>query len=169
MRSLFYYLIMKKKKLAISILAILLVAALVCSLTACLKIGMKPENIKSRLEKHGATVKTNLRSAPVIEGWKSGSSVNISNIIYAAYTPPAEESGDYNVTPEDPEETPEQELYVIYCGDKKSADWVEEQCKAYKDAEENADICTGWVVYRYEDDNVIMVGHYLLLAVARQY
>ena len=160
---------MKTKKLVISIIAILLVAVLVCSLTACLKIGMQAENIKSRLEKHGATVKTNLRSAPVIEGWKNGSSVTITNIIYASYTPPTEESDDYSVAPENSEENPEQELYVIYCGDKKSADWVEEQCKAYKDAEENADICAGWSVYRYEDDNIIMVGHYLLLAIARQY
>ena len=162
---------MKTKRLIISIIAVMLLAAvLVCSLTACLKIGMKSENVVKRLEEHGATVKSNMRSAPVIAGWKNGSSISISNIIYAYYTPAAE--GDETLTtvePEGEDEHPEQELYVIYCGDKKSADWVEEQCKAYKNAEENADICANWSVYRYEDDNIIMIGHYLLLAVARQY
>ena len=157
---------MKNKKLFISIIcSILLVAMLACSLTACLKIGIKAENVIKRLEDHGATVKSNLRSAPVIAGWKGSSDADIKNIISAVYVPALNETST-----EEGEDLTDQEtqvLYVLYGGDKKSADWIEAQCKAYLADEENQEICAHWNVYRY--DNVVMIGHYLLLAVARQY
>ena len=152
-----------KKNILISIALILLVAVLICSLTACLKIGMKSENVIKRLEEHGATVKSNLRSAPVISGWKSSSDAVITNIISAEYIPELNEGEGEEVSADS--ET--QILYVIYCDDKKSADWVEAQCKAYMADEEHAEECAHWNVYRY--DNTVMIGHYRLLAVARQY
>ena len=60
-----------------------------------------------------------------------------------------------------------QTLYIFYANDKESADWIEEKCKAYKSAEENVETVKGWNIYRY--DNIVMIGDYKLLAVARQY
>jgi|GEM_PF-870123 len=160
---------MKTKKFFLkSIILVLCVALLLVSLVACIKIGLKANNVTARLEKHGATVKTGMRSAPPIEGWATEPGVVVSNIIHATYLPewPTDENGD-GVEVEDASAYDQQVLYIIYADNKLSGDWVENACKAYISNEENADLTAHWNVYR--SDNIILVGDYRLLAVARQY
>lgn len=159
---------MKNSKFVLkAVVLVVIVAILSVTLSACLKIGLKENNVISRLEAYGATVKKNMRSAPVIEGWTSNADVAVKNILYATYVPDVDSSAGLDGEDVDMSAYEMQELYVIYTDDKKSGDWVEEHCKAYVKAEENADVTAHWNVYRY--DNIILVGDYRLLAVARQY
>ena len=124
---------MKHKNILLKMLIVVLVVAILSvTLCACLKIGLKENNVVARLEKHGATVKTALRSAPPIENWANTIGISIDNIIYASYVPSVDNSED-----EQGGENTDitgyelQELYIIYANDKKSGDWVEEHCKDY--------------------------------------
>ena len=165
---------MKNKKLFLSLIAIVLLAAvLTCTLTACLKIGMKEENLIKRLKNHGASVSYE-RSSPITPEWQS-KGISIKDILLAAYTEGEGEVVDGSTLDEEGDEeeqssvsvTVRQTLYVFYCNDKESGDWVEDKCKAYKADEQNGETVKNWNIYRY--DNVVMIGDYQLLAVARQY
>lgn len=157
----------------ISIIAVvLLVAVLACTLSACLKIGLKQANVIKRLKDHGATVSYE-RSSPVISEWQS-KGISIKDILLAVM-PEAQEVVDGSTLDEDSsdeqgessESVSNETLYIFYANDKESADWIEDRCKEYKSAEENAEIVKYWNIYRYE--NIVMIGDYKLLAVARQY
>lgn len=157
---------MKTKKIVFSIIAVVLLVALFgCLLTACLKIGMKEKNVIDRLKKHGAEVSYE-RSSPVIADWQSNG-VSIKDILLAVMQDGdnAVDGATLDVDTDESENENKQILYIFYANDKPSADWIEKKCKEYK--ETNAETCKNWNVYRY--DNVVMIGDYQLLAVARQY
>lgn len=135
---------MKTKKILRAILLILLTALMSVSLSACLKIGMKRDNLISRLEKAGASV-TYERSTPMTEAGQRN--YRLDDILLAKVQIDGEE----------------RHVYVIYCGDDRSGDWVESQFKASKEDEVYAD----WLVYRY--DNVVMFGYFKAVAIARNY
>ncbi|MBQ9276344.1 MAG: hypothetical protein IJ226_01965 [Clostridia bacterium] len=163
---------MKNKKTIFSVVSVvLLVALLVCTLTACLKIGMKEENVIKRLKDNGATV-TYERSAPMIAEWQS-KGMDIKDILLAKLdsTEQVVDGATLDTETSDSDEASEapvlQLLYVFYANDKATADWIEDKCKEYKSAEENADLVKDWNMYRY--DNIVMIGDYRLLAIARQY
>lgn len=164
---------MRSKKVIFSVISVvLLVALLVCTLTACLKIGMKEENVIKRLKDNGATV-TYERSAPMIAEWQS-KGMDIKDILLAKLDS-TEEVVDGATLDEETSETDEsaeeapvlQILYIFYANDKATADWIEDKCKEYKSAEENAELVKDWNLYRY--DNIVMIGDFKLLAIARQY
>lgn len=165
---------MKNKRTLFSVVSVvLLVALLVCTLTACLKIGMKEENVIKRLKDSGAAV-TYERSAPMIAEWQS-KGMSIKDILLAKLDGTSGEVVDgATLDGSSGEQTEEGEtaqvvqlLYIIYCSDKETGDWVEDMCKEYKSSEENAELVKNWNMYRY--DNIVMIGDYKLLAIARQY
>lgn len=146
----FYDKAMKKKKFISILLVFTTCLALAFSLTACMKIGMKKNNLVKKLQDSGASVEY-LRTTPMTAG-ESG--YNFEDLILSKMT----------LTDDDGAET-EEELYVIFAADEYSADWAEERCKSY--ISENAETLVKWNVYRY--DRVILCGHYKILAVARGY
>lgn len=156
-----------KKSVILIVVAVLLVAVLTSMLTACLKIGMRKDNLKKRMEEYGATV-TYSRTCPVITGWQS-KGINIKDILVVTMGASEEENGDEESEENGGETVNTKLLYVIYASDKDGAKWIMEKCKAYKSAEENAELCANWALYEYEDDYIIMFGDRELLAVARQY
>ncbi len=164
---------MKNKRTTFFVVSVvLLVALLVCTLTACLKIGMKEENVIKRLKDEGATV-TYERSAPMIADWQS-KGIDIKDILLAKLEDSQDVVDGANLDADADEESESSTdvlvaklLYVFYANDKASGDWIEDKCKEYKSAEENAELVKDWNMYRY--DNIIMIGDFKLLAIARQY
>ena len=161
---------MKRTKLILSlIVVVVLVAVLACTFTSCLKIGMQEKSVYNRLKQSGATVSYPNSAAP-ITGWQS-QNISIGTIILAVMNGEGQNSGDENESSEEGSSAEidvvsgSKTLYVFYANDKKSADWIESRCKAYKS--ENAELCQKWNIYRYED--IVMFGHFELLSIARQY
>ena len=160
---------MRNKKILFSLIAVvLLVAVMLCSLTACLKIAMKKNNVIKRLSDYGATVSDSKLSSPLITGWQSANIV-ISDIIQAVLN--SESDASVTVGGDDDEEgvNTQKILYVFYAGDKASADWIYNKCKEYKESEEHSTECANWGIYTYDNDHIVMVGDNELLAVARTY
>ncbi len=145
-----YHMRMKGKRLTLCIFTLVLVAVLAVTLTACLKIGMREKNVVERLEGAGASVAYE-RTAPMTLNGQSG--YRIGNILHATMV----------VTEGENEE--EQHLYVYFAQDVRSADWIEGECKSY--VKQNGDETAHWITYRFEE--VVMVGHFRLVAIARQY
>lgn len=145
---------MKTKRIALSICSILLVCVLLASLCACMKVGMKKNQIETKLKDDGATVNY-VRTTPMTKGGESSHS--FEDLLRATKA--------YTVSVDGVDSEVEQELYVIFCGDDASTDWTIEACKKY--VEENKEEQDKWLVYNY--DRVVLCGYYQLLAVARGY
>ena len=145
---------MKKKRIALSIVCVLMICVLLSSLTACLKIGMRQENVEKKLTENGATIRYE-RNTPMTKDGQSDH--KLQDLIYSTKT--------YTENVDGVEKEVEKELYVIFAGDDASAAWAEERCKSY--VSENAETLVGWETYRY--DRVVLCGYYKLLAVARGY
>lgn len=160
-----------KRTLILIVVSVLLVALLTCTFTACLKIGMKAENIKKRLTEYGATVSYE-RSSPVVVGWQS-TSTRIKDIMLAQM--PLDEEAvdgaelDADSDEEESEPVNPNVLYIFFCEDKDSMNWVKGKCKSFKEDAGNAELCAEWNIYTYDDDYIVMFGHKDLLKVARQY
>ncbi|MBO4380613.1 MAG: hypothetical protein J5815_00490 [Clostridia bacterium] len=160
-----------KRTLILIVVSVLLVALLTCTFTACLKIGMKAENIKKRLTEYGATVSYE-RSSPITVGWQS-TSTRIKDIMLAQM--PLDEEAvdgaelDVDADEEESEPVNPNVLYIFFCEDKDSMKWVKGKCDSYKSSDDNADLCADWSLYTYDDDYIVMFGHKDLLKVARQY
>jgi hypothetical protein len=147
-------LIMKAKRIVLIICTVLIAALLGASLTSCLKIGMRENNVRDRLDKAGVTVKYE-RTSPMTSEGQSG--YKIGDILHGTMIVRE------NVDGEDVEK--EESVYVFFTGDTRSADWVQERCKKY--VEENVDNISRWNVYRFEE--VVVVGYYKLVSIVRQY
>ena len=149
-----YYWFMKGKRVVYLICIIVIAGLLGISLTSCLKIGMKESNVRNRLSDAGVTVRYERTSPMTIEGQNG---YKIGDILHGTMT----------ITETVVGETAEREenVYVFFAGDTRSADWVENVSKKY--IEDNADVLSHWNVYRFEE--VVAVGYYKLVAIVRQY
>lgn len=145
---------MKKKKLVLSVLCVALICVLLSSLTACMKIGMRQENVVKKLTESGATIRYE-RNTPMTKDGQNDQ--KLGDLIYSTKT--------FTETVDGAENEVVRELYVIFAGNDSSADWAEKRCKDY--VSQNAETLEGWETYRY--DRVILCGHYKLLAIARGY
>ena len=143
---------MKTKRAFLIILTLLLTAVLAVTLTACLKIGMREKNIIERLEEAGASVVYE-RTSPMTLNGQAG--YRIGDIVHA--TKAYADNGDENET--------ERHIWIFFAQDARSADWIEEECKKY--LEQDPDATARWISYRF--DEVVMVGYYRLVSIARQY
>ncbi len=159
-----------KRKVLITISSLILLVVLVFSLTACLQIGMKKNNIIKKIEDNNMTMNY-VRSTPMTldygeDGYKFEDFILATGVVTDVQAPVEDPNA-----PELPEgsESVEQNnvdsLYIHFAKDDESADWAEEQCKKY--LEDNKDTLSKWVVYRF--DRVIMCGHYQLVAIIRGY
>ena len=136
---------MKKKKLVLSVLCVALICVLLSSLTACMKIGMRQENVVKKLTESGATIRYE-RNTPMTKDGQNDQ--KLGDLIYSTKT--------FTETVDGEESEVVRELYVIFAGNDSSADWAEKRCKDY--VSQNAETLEGWQTYRY--DRVILCGHY---------
>ena len=149
---------MKSKKIFLKICTVVclvaLLAAICAALTSCMKIGMQKKNVIDRLNKAGAEIEY-LRTTPITMNGQA--SYRIGDILLATMTfdDVAEEEGSVK----------EETLYIYFAQDKRSGDWLENVCKEY--LANNKDDNPKWNVYRY--DEVVMIGHYKILSIARSY
>ena len=135
------------------LICVILIAGLLgVSLTSCLKIGMRENNVRDRLNEAGVTVKYE-RTSPMTSEGQNG--YKIGDIMHGTMIV------SENVDDEAVER--EENIYVFFAGDIRSADWVENVSKKY--VEDNA--LSHWNVYRFEE--VVAVGYYKLVAIVRQY
>lgn len=147
----------KARRFVLAALCVLLVGCLCICLCSCLKVGLQKNKVYARLVDNGANVDY-VRSTPMtVDG---GAGQSIGDILYATLAMDGKEV----------------ELYVLYCGNTPSADWVENKCREYKDAklaganedgEEQTVDYSEYVVYRF--DETILFGHYKLVALVRGY
>lgn len=125
------------------------------SLTACLKYNLTEDSIEKRLKEEEYTV-SYISSADETAGYIS-QNVSISTIISATKTV-NDEAAENGVV-----------FYfvkIFFCGNAASAKWVEEKLNAYN---ENPGYASdkNVIIYRYE--NVVMVGDYVSVSIARTY
>lgn len=145
---------MKAKRILIFICAAVLIAALSVSLTACLKIGMRENNVLDRLNKAEVTVQFE-RTSPMTLNGQNG--YDIGDIVHGKKVYTEQVDGqDVEV---------EQEIYVFFTKNIRSADWAEEVCRKY--IEENPETAAHWNVYRY--DEVVAIGYFKLISIVKQY
>ncbi len=158
---------MSTKKFALIASALVLAALIACVFTGCLSIGLKETNVMDRLRDKGAVV-TTPRNDP------------ITNDLPREYSKPTTLLATLSVPETDPETgeeiANEHRLYIFYCRDNLSAKWVEQRCKDFvieqkalmDNGDESAMDTTGWAnVYRRDD--VVMMGHYKIMSIARGY
>ena len=166
---------MRKRGYLMIILCLALVAVLGLSLVGCLKIGMRERNIQKRLEDAGAEI-SHERTAPMLYDGTSAQLNGIGTILFS-YMGVTERDSDTN------EDVEHQEiLYIIFAKTDESGDWAEAAAKSWLETQKqlradgqedpNGDVqaewdLDKWNVYRYE--NIVMCGHYQILAVARSY
>lgn len=141
-------------KICTVICLVLLLAAICTAFTSCMKIGMQEKNIIERLTKAGADIEY-MRTTPITINGQAGYKIGDILLVKMAFSN-ASEDEDLQV---------EEMLYIYFAQDKRSGDWLESVCKEYLEShrEENPK----WNVYRY--DEVVMIGHYKILTVARSY
>lgn len=142
---------MKKRVLTV-ISALVLVAMLAVTLTACLKIGMQPNNIKKRLDEGGVAY-TYERSTPITKDGES--SYSFGDLMHCTKT--------YTEIVDGVESEVVKEMYVIFANNDESAAWAKEQADKYV-SDNNLE---KWNTYIY--DRVVMCGYYELVAIARSY
>ncbi|MCQ2409179.1 MAG: hypothetical protein MJ068_01385 [Clostridia bacterium] len=160
---------MRKRKALILITALILVTSvLAVTLTGCLKIGLKEKNVKDRIDELGGTYKYE-RSSPITGSLNNGH--NVTSIILATLTV----------------DDVERQVYIFYCGDDETSNWVKEQADGYlsrmreEEAQLLSDIANGikfeefetiydyehWISYQY--DRMVMCGYVKAVAAIRKY
>lgn len=127
---------------------------MLASFSACMKVGMRKNQIETKLTDEGATFEYQ-RTTPMTSDAPTGSKYEDIILSKKAYT----------VSVDGVESEVEQKLYIIFCGNDSTAEWTLEACKKY--VEENKTDDDKWSVYSY--DKVVMCGYYQLLSVARGY
>jgi len=152
---------------------VLIVVVLSLSLTACLKIGLKKNNLISKLNEEGFTVNYIYRT-PMTTG--AGSKYKYDDILYVYKEGVSNNYQDQQIDggvsgsesgTDDASTKSNYIMYVIYCTNEQTADFTEDQCETYIALEDNATQCLKWVVYRY--DNIVFCGNIEIVAVARGY
>lgn len=141
-----------KKRVITVLCALTLAVVLTFSLTACMKIGMQKNNIVKRLDEAGISY-TYERTTPITKDGER--EYSFEDLLHCTKT--------YTETVDGVETEVVKELYIIFAGNDKAAEWAFEKANAY--IEDNG--IEKWNAYRY--DKVIMCGYYELLAAARSY
>lgn len=145
---------MKRNRIVLSICLILLVCVMLASFSACMKVGMRKNQIETKLTDEGATFEYQ-RTTPMTSDAPTGSKFEDIILSKKAYT----------VSVDGVESEVEQKIYIIFCGNDSTAEWTLEACQKYVD--DNKTDADKWNVYAY--DKVVLCGYYQLLAIARGY
>lgn len=145
---------MKRNKFVLSICLILLVCVMLTSFCACLKVGMKKNQIETKLRDEDASFEY-LRTTPMTTDAPSGSKFGDLILSTKAYT----------VSVDGVDTQVDEQLYIIFCENDSTVEWTVEACQKY--VEDNKSEQDKWNVYSY--DKVVLCGYYQLLAVARGY
>jgi len=141
-----------KKRVITVLCALTLAIVLTFSLTACMKIGMQKNNIVKRLDEAGIAYAYE-RTTPITKDGER--EYAFEDLLHCTKV--------YTETVDGVETEVVKELYIIFAGNDKAAEWALEKANAYI----NDNNLEKWNAYRYE--KVVMCGYYELLAAARSY